>query len=102
MVRIPSPCMVWDCACPNAVVAVVALYDKPSNMPLPELYGKNLTFKTGSVNGCNCAETLQLIADRLLDTVPLITHTYPLQEIVAYDLFEQRRDGVIKVAISLE
>lgn len=71
-------------------------------MPLPEMCGKNLTFKTGGVNGCNYAETLQLIADGLLDTVPLITHTYLLQEIAVYDLFEQRSDGVIKVAISME
>lgn len=35
-----------------------------------------------------------------LDTEPLITHTYPLKEIAAaYDLFENRRDGVMKVAI---
>ena len=72
-------------------------------MPLPEMYDKNQTFKTGGVNGCNCAETLRLIADGLLDTIPLITHTYPLQEIAAtYDLFEQRCDGGIKVAISME
>lgn len=67
------------------------------------MYSKNPTFKTGGVNGFNCAETLQLIAGGLLDTVPLITHTYLLQEIAAtYDLFEQRSDGVIKVAISME
>ena len=31
---------------------------------------------------------------------PLITHTYPLRKIAAaYELFENRRDGVIKVAI---
>ena len=57
-------------------------------MPLSEMYGKNLTFKTGGVNGCNCAENLQLIADGLLDTVPLINHTYLLQEIAVYDLFD--------------
>ena len=33
-------------------------------------------------------------------TTPLITHTYPLERIAeAYDLFENRRDNVIKVAI---
>ena len=63
------------------------------------MYGKNLTFKTGGVDGCNCAETLALIAAGKLDTTPLITHTYPLRDIeAAYDLFENHRDGVIKVA----
>ena len=31
---------------------------------------------------------------------PLITHTYPLAKIdEAYELFENKRDGVIKVAV---
>lgn len=94
--------MAWECARPNAIVTVVALYDGPQILPLPEMYGKNLTFKTGGVDGCNCAETLELIAAGKLDTTPLITHTYALKDIeAAYDLFENRRDGVIKVAIKI-
>ena len=81
-------------------MTVVALYDGPQVLPLPDMYGKNLTFKTGGVDGCNCAETLALIAEGKLDTTPLITHTYPLREIAAaYELFENRREDVIKVAI---
>lgn len=30
----------WECARPNAIVTVVALYDKAQTMPLPEMYGK--------------------------------------------------------------
>lgn len=92
--------LAWECARPNAIVTIVALYDQPQTLPLPEMYGKNLIFKTGGVDGCNCDETLELIADGKIDTEPLITHTYPLQRIEeAYDLFEHKRDGVIKVAI---
>ena len=92
--------LAWECARPNAVVTVVALYDGPQTLPLPDMYGKNLTFKTGGVDGCDCAEILRLIEAGRIDTTPLITHTYPLERIAeAYDLFEQRRDGVIKVAI---
>lgn len=90
----------WKCARPNAVITVVALYDRPQILPLPNMYGKNLTFKTGGVDGCDCAEILHLIAEGKLDTSPLITHTYPLERISeAYELFEEKRDGVIKVAI---
>lgn len=93
--------MAWECARPNGIVTVVALYDGPQILPLPDMYGKNLTFKTGGVDGCDCAETLSLIAAGKLDTTPLITHTFPLCDIeAAYDLFENRRDGVIKVAIT--
>lgn len=92
--------LAWECARPNAVVMVVALYDEAQTLPLPEMYGKNLTFKTGGVDGCDCEETLALIAQGKLDTEPLLTHTYPLAQIAeAYDLFENKRDGVIKVAI---
>ena len=92
--------LAWECARPNAIVTVVALYDKAQILPLPDMYGKNLTFKTGGVDGCNCEETLRLIAEGKLDTEPLITHTYPLSRIEeAYELFENRRDNVIKVAV---
>ena len=95
--------MAWQCARPNAIVTVVALYDGPQSLPLPDMYGKNLIFKTGGVDGCDCAEILELIAAGKLDTTPLITHTFPLKDIAAaYDLFENRRDGVIKVAIEGE
>lgn len=92
--------MAWECARPNAIVTVVALYDEPQVLPLPEMYGKNLTFKTGGVDGCHCGEILDLIAQGLIDTTPLLTHRYPLSRIAeAYELFENRRDGVIKVAV---
>ena len=92
--------LAWRCARPNAIVTVVALYDKPQILPLPDMYGKNLTFKTGGVDGCDCEEILSLIAAGKIDMTPLITHTYPLKDIeAAYRLFEEKRDGVMKVAI---
>ena len=92
--------LAWDCARPNATVTVVALYDEPQTLPLPEMYGKNLTFKTGGVDGCDCAEILALIDAGKIDTTPLITHRYKLKDIEeAYRIFENKLDGVIKIAI---
>lgn len=92
--------MAWECARPNAVVTIVALYDTPQVLPLPQMYGKNLTFKTGGVDGCDCDEILALIAEGKIDTLPLITHRFPLDRIgEAYDLFESRSDGVMKIAV---
>ena len=92
--------LAWECARPNATVTIVALYDRPQILPLPEMYGKNLTFKTGGVDGCDCDETLRLIAEGKLDTEPLLTHTYPLASIAdAYTLFESKSDAVIKIAV---
>ncbi len=92
--------LAWECARPNAVVTVVALYDEPQMLPLPDMYGKNLTFRTGGVDGCDCAEILQLIEAGWIDTTPLITHRFPLSRIdEAYRLFESKSDGVIKIAV---
>ena len=45
--------LAWECARPNGIVTIVALYDKPQILPLPDMYGKNLVFKTGGVDGCD-------------------------------------------------
>ena len=83
--------MAWEYARPNGTVVIVALYDEAQVLPLPEMYGKNLTFKTGG---------LELISQGKIDTTPLITHRFALYDIEkAYDLFENRRDHVIKTAI---
>lgn len=93
--------MAWKCARPNAIVTVVALYDRPQLLPLPDMYGKNLTFKTGGVDGCDCEAILKLIEEGKIDTTPLITHTLPLNQIEeAYQIFEEKKDGVIKVAVN--
>ena len=95
--------LAWRCARPNAIVTVVALYDEAQTLPLPDMYGKNLTFKTGGVDGCDCAEILRLIEQGKIDTTPLITHRFPLSRIEeAYRIFENRLDGVIKVAITAD
>lgn len=53
------------------------------------------------MDGCDCAEILQLIAEGKIDTTPLITHRFPFSQIEeAYRIFEQKLDGVIKVAIT--
>lgn len=92
--------LAWRTARPNAIVTVVALYNEAQTLPLLDMYGKNLTFKTGGVDGCDCEEVLQLIEEGKIDTTPLITHRFPLSRIAeAYSLFENKEGGVIKVAI---
>lgn len=92
--------LAWNCARPNAIVTVVALYDEAQSLPLPDMYGKNLIFKTGGVDGCDCEEILSLIAEGKIDTTPLITHRFKLEDIEeAYRIFENKLDGVIKIAV---
>lgn len=87
---------------PNAVVTVVAMYEEDQILPLPSMYGKNLIFKTGGVDGCYCEQIMELIGKGQLDTSPLITHRTSLEHIMeAYEIFEKKQDGVIKYAIKV-
>ena len=93
--------LAWKCARPNAIVTVVALYDEAQVLPLPQMYGKNLTFKTGGVDDCDCNQILALIEQSKIDTTPLITHRFKLADIEeAYHIFENKLNGVIKIAIT--
>ena len=52
------------------------------------------------VDGCDCAEILSLVEQGLIDTTSLITHRYSLEDIdEAYKVFENKVDGVIKIAV---
>jgi alcohol dehydrogenase len=43
---------------------------------------------------------MALVQHGRLDLTPMLTHRYPLERITdAYELFANRRDGVLKVAI---
>ena len=90
----------WKAARPNATVCVIAMYEQPQTLPLPDMYGKNLTFKTGGVDANSCGKILELIRQGKLDTTPLITHRFPLgRAMEAYALFENKADGVVKIAL---
>ena len=90
----------WQIARPNAVVVVVAMYEEPQALPLPDMYGKNLTFRTGGVDGHYGQEIMDLTARGKLDVSFLITHRCRLDEIMdAYEIFEHKKEHVIKFAV---
>ena len=92
--------MAWRIARPNAVVVLVAMYEKAQILPLPEMYGKNLTWKSGGVDACHLDDILNLIEEGRLDATPLLTHKCRLSEIQdAYQVFEAQADGVLKYAV---
>ena len=91
----------WKIARPNAVVVIVAMYEEAQILPLPDMYGKNLVFKTGGVDGSYCQEIMDLTACGKLDAGFLITHRCRLDEIMeAYEVFENKKDHVIKYAVT--
>ena len=92
--------MSWKIARPNGIVGVVAMYEKNQTLPLPQMYGKNLIFKTGGVDGVHSAKLLNLISEGKINTDFLITHTYTLDKIEeGYKLFENKPEFCLKIAV---
>ena len=92
--------MSWKIARPNSIVAVVAMYEENQILPLPQMYGKNLIFKTGGVDAVHCKTLLDMISKGILNTDFLISKTFKLDEIEqAYKYFENKTDNCLKVAI---
>ena len=90
----------WKIARPNSVVAVVAMYEKSQILPLPDMYGKNLIFKTGGVDAVHCEKLLHLISEGKINTDFLISKKMPLSEIEkAYKIFEAKEEDCLKIAI---
>ena len=90
----------WKIARPNATVVIVAMYEEDQVLPLPQMYGKNLVFKTGGVDGSCCGEIMELIAAGKLKPEFMITHRLKLEDILTgYDIFAHRKENVIKVAV---
>lgn len=90
----------WQAARPGGIVVIEAMYEEEQILPLPEMYGKNLTFKTGGVDACNCEEILELIRKGRLKGECLITHRAGLEDAMRmYQIFEKKEDGVMKVAL---
>lgn len=92
--------MSWKIARPNGIIGVVAMYEKNQTLPLPQMYGKNLIFKTGGVDGVHSTKLLNLISEGKINTDFLITHTYTLDKIEeGYKLFENKPEFCLKIAV---
>lgn len=93
--------MAWRIARPNATVVISAMYETPQVLPLPSMYGKNLTFKTGGVDASGLDEVMALIEQGKLNTNCLISKRFALNDIEeAYRVFEAQNDGCLKVVIT--
>lgn len=94
--------MAWKIARANAIVALVGMYDKPQSLPLPDMYGKNLIFKTGGVDARHSDLLLKYISDGIINTDFLITQYYDLSDIEsAYDFFESKPEFCLKIALKV-
>lgn len=92
--------MAWKIARANAIVALVGMYEKSQILPLPDMYGKNLVFKTGGVDARHSDKLLRYISEGKISTDFLITQNFKFEEIEnAYKFFEEKPEFCLKVAI---
>ncbi len=91
----------WQIARPNAIVSIVAMYEEGQTLPLHQMYGKNLIFKTGGVDAVHCERLMKLIAAGKFPTDFLISHKAPLNQIMnGYHIFENKLDNCIKWVVT--
>jgi alcohol dehydrogenase len=91
----------WQIARPNASIAIVAMYEEAQTLPLHQMYGKNLKFKTGGVDAVHFEDEMQIVAAGKIDTGLLITHRAPLNNVMeGYRVFGERLDNCMKWVIT--
>ena len=92
--------MAWEIARANAIIALVGMYETSQILPLPEMYGKNLIFKTGGVDAKHSELLLKLISENKINTDFLITQKFKLNDIEkAYKFFEEKPKFCLKIAL---
>lgn len=83
-------------------VANIGVHGAPATLHLEDIWIKNVTITTGLVDTHSTPTLIQLVAGRQLDTSPMITHRFGLDEFdLAYDVFSQPADtGALKVLLT--
>jgi len=84
---------------PGGDVNLIGVISLPTPISFIKLLNKNINIQTGMGN-TPPKKLINLIQAGRLDLTPLITHRFPLAEAVkAYEMFDKREDGVIKVLL---
>lgn len=82
-------------------IAMVGYPSQPIELPLERVFTKNLNLSMGLANLDHMHALIHLIEGGQIDTTPLITHHFRLDEIeTAFRLVQAQQDNVIKVAIT--
>jgi alcohol dehydrogenase len=87
---------------PGGHVANIGVHGAPATLHLEDIWIKNLTITTGLVDTYSTPTLIGLVANHQLDTSPMITHRFRLDEFeTAYDVFGNAADtGALKVLLT--
>jgi len=98
----PALRLAHDIVGPGGTIAAVGVHTEPDFAFTPaELYDKNITFTTGRCPARAVLETLiPVVQSRRFTPASIITHRLGLDAgSAAYELFDERRDGCVKVVL---
>ncbi len=78
------------------------MHGKPATLHLEDIWIKNLTITTGLVDTYSTPTLIGLVSSGQLDTSPMITHRFALDEFEqAYDVFSRAGEtGALKVLLT--
>ncbi|WP_136245596.1 zinc-dependent alcohol dehydrogenase family protein [Mycobacterium intracellulare] len=87
---------------PGGHVANIGVHGEPATLHLEDIWIKNLTITTGLVDTHSTPTLIDLVASGRLDTAPMITHRFTLDEFeTAYDVFGRAADtAALKVLLT--
>ena len=86
----------------GGTVSLLGVYSEAATFAINKNWRRNLTVKMGLVEVKYMGELINLIASGKIDTRFLITHTFNFNDVMAaYDVMENRLDGVMKVALKM-
>ncbi|MFI5837639.1 zinc-dependent alcohol dehydrogenase family protein [Micromonospora sp. NPDC051300] len=87
---------------PGGRVANIGVHGAPATLHLERLWIRDVTITTGLVDTRTTPKLLDMLVAGQLDTAHMVTHRYPLDEIVeAYDVFARPAEtGALKVVLS--
>jgi alcohol dehydrogenase len=87
---------------PGGRVANVGVHGAPATLHLEDLWIRNITITTGLVDTYSMPTLIRLVQGGRLDMAPLITHRFPLGDLLhAYEVFgEAGRSGALKVVLT--
>ena len=91
-----------DLVRPGGHVANIGVHGAPATLHLEDIWIKNLTITTGLVDTYSTPTLIGLVASGRLDTAPMITHRFGLDEFEhAYDVFGRAADtAALKVLLA--
>lgn len=94
--------MATDLVRPGGTIANVGVHGSSVDLPLHELWIKDVAITTGLVSATTTPMLLQLVAQGKLSPHEFVTHRFTLNDIMqAYDTFERAAEtGAMKVAIT--